>query len=211
MSYLSFSKRWAGYLKAKTGISAEKEAVLTYVIEVLVINVVNIFFTLLLGFLLGVFPGTLACLVTVAVFRHTAGGAHSASPWRCALITILVFPTLAMAASLLTHLNQLQTDILSTVVLLVGLISILMLAPVDTPAAPIISPVRRKRLKAFSLLAMVLVTCTIIMLRFSTWVHSEEISLCLVLSVIWVSFILSASGHRIMILVDAAKVPLQRR
>lgn len=64
MSYLPISKRCAAFLATRTGLAQEKEIILTYVIEVLVINLLNICLALLLGFFLGVLPGTVACLVT---------------------------------------------------------------------------------------------------------------------------------------------------
>jgi accessory gene regulator B len=202
MSYLSFSKRWAGFLAAKTNISPEQEIVLTYIIEVLVLNLGNLILTLLLALLLGVFPGTLACLITVALFRHTAGGAHSNSPWRCAVVTIAVFPLMALLAAHLSPLKQLYVDILIALSTITGFITISLLAPVDSPSAPIISPARRKKLKILSLLVMMLVTITLIILRQSTWVYAKEITLCLTFSVLWVSFILSKPGHRVMALID---------
>lgn len=99
MSYLFLSRRTAGYLAAKAGLDQEKEVVLAYIIEVLVINIGNLLLTLLLGMLLGVLPGTVACIAAAVLFRHTAGGAHSKSPWRCTAVTIVLFPAMALLAS----------------------------------------------------------------------------------------------------------------
>ncbi len=119
MSYLYISKRTAGYLAAKSGLSQEKELILAYVIEVLVLNVGNLLLTLLLGWFLGVLPGAVACIAAVALLRHTAGGAHSKSPWRCAAVTIAFFPAMALLASYLSAFEQQYTDILSTVTIAV--------------------------------------------------------------------------------------------
>ncbi len=202
MSHLSFSRRMAGYLSAKTRLEQEKEAVLAYVIEVLALNLGNLLLTLLLGMFLGVLPGTAACIAVVALFRHTAGGAHSNSPWRCAAVTITVFPAMALTASRLSALKLAGTDILSAVAILTGLILVVKLAPVDSPSAPIISPARRKKLKVLSIYALVIVVIAIIFLRRSGWAYTGEMQLCLVLSLLWVSLILSGPGHRLMSLID---------
>jgi len=205
MSYLFFSRRTAGYLAAKTGLDQEKEVVLAYVIEVLILNFGNLLLTLLLGMFLGVLPGTAACIAAAASFRHTAGGAHSKSPWRCAAVTIVVFPAMALLASHLSGFNSIYTDILSSVAIVAGLISVIILAPVDTPSAPIISPARRKRLKVLSILAFTLITMAIFFFRHSSWVYAKEIQLCLVLILLWVSSNLGKPGHRFMSFVDGIK------
>lgn len=99
MSYLGFSKRWASSLAAAHQLGEEKQAELAYAIEVLAITFLDAALTLIVGWILGVFWNTVACLVTIAAFRHNAGGGHSESPWRCALVTMTVFPLLALAAS----------------------------------------------------------------------------------------------------------------
>lgn len=206
LSYLNISKRLASHLSSKTRISSEKEIIVTYAIEILIINLINVMMTITLGGLLGVWQGTVICLITVAVFRHTAGGAHSKSPWRCAMVTIAIFPLLALLGKHLSGLNQNYTDILSVIGMFVGITSISFLAPVDTPAAPIISPARRKKLKVLSLIVVTLITMIIIFLRQSTGIQATQIQVCLVLSILWVSFILSKWGHRFMSFIDGINV-----
>ncbi len=202
MSYLTFSKNLAGFLTEKTGLDHEKEAVLAYAIEMLVITLGNIIFTLLLAALLGVLPGVLSCLAAAILFRHTAGGAHSNSPWRCAAVTITIYPALALLAMYITRFGITFVDALSAVVLLAGLITIALLAPVDSPAAPIISPHRRRKLKALSLAVFTIIAAAVILLRWSGWVYAAQVRICLILTVLWVSFMLSKPGHRLMGLID---------
>ncbi|MDD3653685.1 MAG: accessory gene regulator B family protein [Desulfotomaculaceae bacterium] len=202
MSYLSFSSRWANYLTDKARLSPEKEIVLTYVIEVLVINLFNVFISLMVGMLLGVFPGTVAGLFTMALFRHTAGGAHSNSPLRCGVITIAVFPLIALLAEFLSTIKQPYVDILSFLAVLTGVVAILLLAPVDSPAAPIISPSRKKKLKILSLIFMLLLAVILIAQRQSSWAFARQIQLSIVFSIIWASFLLSKQGHQMFLLID---------
>lgn len=202
LSYLPFSRHWARFLAANTNLTPEKEVIITYGIEVLVINLGNVLLTLLLGLLLGVLPETAACLGTVALFRHTAGGAHSNSPWRCAIITVILFPLLALLASFLSGLNHIYCDVITALAVLIALATIIVLAPVDTPAAPIISPVRRTRLKALSLAAIILVAATIVALGQSGREWAPAIRTSLSLSIIWVSFILSKTGNHAMAFID---------
>ena len=208
MSYLSFSRRWAAYLTTCAGLSQEKEVVLAYVIEVLVINVLNVVLALFLGFIFGVLPGTVACLATAFFFRHTAGGAHSNSPWRCGLITVAVFPLIALLAAHLAFLSQPYLDVITVTGVLAGLVKILQSAPVDTPSAPIRSPLRRKKLKAGSLIVLLGIILILFMLRQSLWPIARQVELCLALSVLWVSFMLSNYGNQFMVWVDGVDIKM---
>lgn len=210
MSYLPISKRCAAFLATRTGLAQEKEIILTYVIEVLVINLLNICLALLLGFFLGVLPGTVACLVTAFFFRHTAGGAHSNSPWRCGLVTVTVFPLIALLGLHLSFLSQSYIDTISAACVLMGLVKILQSAPVDNPAAPIISPLRRKKLKTGSLIVLLVLVLVLIFLRQSPWPYAQQVSLCLALSVLWISLMLSSYGHRIMAWIDGISIKKER-
>ncbi|TEB08601.1 putative accessory gene regulator protein [Pelotomaculum schinkii] len=210
MSRLVFSRSWARYLAANSNLSQDKELIITYAIEVLVINLINVLLTLLLGLLLGVLPVTAACLASVFLFRHTAGGAHSKSPWRCAMITVIIFPTLAFIATFLSQFNRISGDVISALAVLTGFTAVLVLAPVDNPAAPIISPVRKKRLKILSLMAVILIATAIIILGQVGWEQALAFRNGLSLSLLWISFVLSKTGHRAINFIDGINLTQRR-
>jgi len=206
LSYLSFSKRWANYLTVKTGLSHEKELVLTYVIEVLTLNLLSIAVALILGMLLGVLPGTAAGIAIAFLFRHSAGGAHSNSPWRCGIITVTVYPAIALLAMKLSMLDKSYADVLTALAIIVGLSAIILLAPVDSPAAPIISPARRKRLKISALIIMLILSMLLIVLSQNEWIYARQLQLCIAVCVIWLSFMLTRQGHKVFSYVDNIKI-----
>jgi accessory gene regulator B len=210
MSYLAFSRRWAAYLGRKTGLPEEKEIILTYGIEVLALNAANIALTLLLGVVLGVFQGTLAGLVTVALFRHSAGGAHSQSPWRCAAITVVAFPGMALLASYIVRLGQPFIDILTMASFLIGLLAIIRLAPVDNAAAPIISMSRRKKLKYIAITTLLSLAVVVFLLREFASVNTGDIRVCISLGILWVGFMLGGWGHGLMSFIDSFKIKKRR-
>jgi accessory gene regulator protein AgrB len=99
-------------------------------------------------------------------------------------------------------LKQIYTDSLSFVASLIGLVSVVALALVDTPSEPIISSARRKKSKVLSILAFTLITIAIPFFRQSSWVYAKEIQHCLVLSLLRASFDLGKPGHRFMSFVE---------
>jgi len=202
MSYLPVCKYLAKRLLSATGQTLEKEDILAYSIEVLIINAVNVTLTILLGFLLGVLEGTIACLFVAFLFRHTAGGAHSVSPFRCAVITILIFPLIALSAEFLTrltddfYLNALQ---ISAIIICGFLFAYL--APVDSTNAPILSTHRRRKLKALSIMAYISVALFIMYSKKYKYLD-DSVCLSIILCVIWSVFVMSKYGNNFFKYVD---------
>ncbi len=209
MSYLFFSSKIASYLVKKAKLNNEKEEVLAYAIEVLSLNLINIGMALLIGYMLGVIPGTIICLIIVTIIRTFAGGAHSNSPWRCAVITSLVFPVMALLAQELVHFDSNILDIFLGVAIITGFVTVFVLAPVDSPNAPIVSDNRRIRLKKLSLLSVIIICAIAVFIRYSI-PNKMEILLCIGFAVLWSSFILTNTGHIFFKAIDCLKI-LKRR
>ncbi|WXJ86901.1 Accessory gene regulator protein B [Moorella humiferrea] len=96
---------------------------------------------------LGLLPEMTAALVTMATYRLLSGGPHCSAYYRCLILSALTLNLLAFIGHRLAHF---MAGILPAGFLLVYGVSLLIarrLAPRDTEAAPIISPVRRARLK----------------------------------------------------------------
>jgi accessory gene regulator B len=201
-----FSKKLAHNLAAKHGLGQEKQAEIAYAIEVLTLNVLNAVLTLTIGWILGVFWGTLICLLTIAAFRHNAGGGHSDSPWLCALVTMTVFPLLALIARQISDWSVFYIDALALVSILTGFICIFIYAPVDNPKSPIVSSEWRRRLKLVALMVMSTVAALIIGLRFIGWEMAAEFRMCLALSIIWISFNLTHTAHHLWCSIDRIRL-----
>lgn len=202
---LTFGKKISGYLIVNSGLPPDKEPVLLYAIEVLAGNIVNIAMSITAGWLFGVLPGTVSCLATVFLFRHTAGGAHCSSPWRCMVITASVFPLLAVLASHLSG-KQPYANILTALSLIVGLVAAIRLAPVENKAAPILSEVRRTRLKIASVSVLFLLAAILLIARLNHKVYFKEVQLCVALSILWVCLMLTGFGHRLLSFVDGVAI-----
>lgn len=177
------------------------EEVLAYAVEVLSLNILNLGSCLIIGYLGGVFTQTLICLVCVSAIRIFAGGAHSNSPWRCAIITALVFPAMGLASAILAQAGQVLRDSFLIVSFFLGFLTLYFLSPVESLAAPIISQNRRTKLKRMSLLSFLIILIIVVYLRFYVTI-SMEIQLSFALGVLWISFILTPFGHKFFILFD---------
>ena len=60
-------------------------------------------------------------------------------------------------------------------------------------------------MKVLSLAVFTLTAAAVVCLRQSDWVYASQIRVCLILTVLWISFMLGKPGHRLMCLVDRIK------
>jgi len=206
MAYLIFSTKIAHYLIKKTNASADKKEILAYAIEIISFNFINIGMSLFIGYILGVLPGTAVCLLTVFAIRIFAGGAHSNSAWRCAIITALLFPSMGLLANKAWLIMMpLIADVFILISFIISSFLLFFLAPIDSPNAPILSLARRTRLKKLSLVSMGLIASITTIIRLSN-LTSTELLICIAFGVIWSSFILTPTAHKLFKILDNPKL-----
>ncbi len=194
---LNFCKKWAASLASQNQLSPDREAEITFALELLVINIFNLAFTLLLGWILGVFTLTLVCIITVTLFRHTAGGAHSDSPWRCAFFTILFFPLMALFARYLSFFSYQYMDMLMLAGIITGLLLLLRYSPYETPQAPIISPLRRAILRKLSFMALGISAAIMAVLSLSSWPPASLFQMGIFISMLWATINLTPLARKV--------------
>ncbi len=197
-------QRLALFLGQENDLAQEKAPELAYALEILFINGLNLIFTMLIGFLLGVLPGTIACILVATAYRHTAGGAHSRSPWICAIATMTIFPALAYLGTYLASGAHFYSWIITAAAVLIGFYSVHRYAPVDSVQAPIISPDRRKRLKRYSYVVIGILVTILLTLEMVTnlWFHARTVQVCMALTVLWVSFNLTDTAAYLWCMLD---------
>ncbi|KUG03765.1 hypothetical protein ASZ90_018800 [hydrocarbon metagenome] len=197
-------QRLALFLGQENDLAQEKAAELAYAIEILLINGLNLILTMLIGFLLGVLPGTIVCILVATAYRHTAGGAHSRNPWTCAIATMIIFPALAYLGTYVAAGPDVIRWAIVATAGLIGIYAVYCYAPVDSAEAPIISPVRRNRLRRYSAFVIgILVTMLLLLEVISPiWLYGHIIQVCAALTVIWVSFNLTNNAATIWCMLD---------
>ncbi len=197
-------QRLALIMSQENDLAHDKAPELAYAMEILFINGLNLLLTMLIGYLLGVLQGTIACVLVAIAYRHIAGGAHAKSPWVCAVATMIVFPALAYAGTYIAAGPHIYSWITEAAAVIVGFYAVHKYAPVDTPKAPIVSPDRRKRLKRYSYLVIgILVTMMIALELISTlWLYSTAIQVCAALAILWVSLNLTHTAASLWCMLD---------
>ncbi len=197
-------QRFALFLCQEKNLPQEKAPELAYAMEILFINVLNLLLTLSIGFILGVLPGTMVCIMVATAYRHTAGGAHAGSPWICAIATMIIFPALAYLGTYLAGQLDIYGRSIAFAAALAGFWAVYRYAPVDSVQAPIISMERRKRLKRYSYVVIGILICAMLAMEMISdlWLYVRAIQVCAALTILWVSFNLTDIAGSLWCMLD---------
>ncbi|GBF32173.1 accessory gene regulator protein B [Desulfocucumis palustris] len=108
----------------------------------------------------------------------------------------------ALLGSFLSQFGQGLVDAISAGAFIAGLAAMILFAPMDSPSAPIISSLRKKKLKIISIAFVFLETFAVLLIRESSWQYAVVVQSCVALTLLWVSFMLTRKGHKLMSLID---------
>jgi accessory gene regulator B len=189
----------AAYLREKLELSAADEEVLRYGLQVVVYALTGLLSMGLAGWLVGALPTALAAALSAGALRLFSGGAHSRSPLTCNLVG-------AAMASLLGKAAKVAAPLLATPILLLMLLAgfipaalaVWRLAPVNSPAKPITSFVRRRKLRWLSLAALLTLTVGQLVLV-PRW---PALAVAVGIGTWWQTFTLTWAGHRFATMLD---------
>ncbi|HBT48077.1 MAG TPA: hypothetical protein DEA73_09440 [Peptococcaceae bacterium] len=208
MPKLNITRPTAAYLRDKLQLTPEQEEIALYGLQTILYPVTGLAAVVLTGHFFGCLATTLAAALAAGFLRLWSGGAHSGSPLTCALTSTVVFAVLGKAAVLAA---EALTPAASLTVLVAGLAFCLpvvyRLAPVDSPAKPILAADYRRRLHHLSVAAVVLLTTAqVLLLRAGAY----SLVLALSLGLGWQTFSLTRAGHRFATFIDKLTTSLGR-
>lgn len=191
----------AAYLKEKLNLTPEEEEIALYGLQVIIYPLISLLSISLVGWLLGCLYTTLAATLTAAFLRLWSGGAHSRSPLTCTLLGAVVSPALGKTSLILTpHISPFNLFIIVILGSLLSLTFVWRLAPVDSPAKPLLSPEYRQRMRRLSITSVFFIAAVQIALLAAA--GAPAVVLALSLGLWWQTFTLTRAGHRFATLID---------
>ncbi|WP_338834110.1 Accessory gene regulator protein B [Moorella humiferrea] len=191
----------AAYLKEKLNLTPDEEEIALYGLQVIIYPLISLLSISLVGWLLGCLYTTLAATLTAAFLRLWSGGAHSRSPLTCTLLGAVVSPAMGKTSLILTpHLSPFNLFIIVILGSLLSLTFVWRLAPVDSPAKPLLSPEYRQRMRRLSITSVFFIAAVQIALLATA--GAPAVVLALSLGLWWQTFTLTRAGHRFATLID---------
>ena len=136
--------------------------------------------------------------LTVAIVRLFAGGAHSSSPWRCALVGAVVLGVIGRLAIFLAVYATPDLPSLMILSTITVLVAVWRLAPVDSPAKPITDPRHRRNLRRGAMAAVILIGLLELVLEFRHDGLTSSLAVAMALCLLWQAFSLTGTGHRLL-------------
>lgn len=126
--------------------------VVAFGLEVALGGLLQLAVFIIVAWCLGLVPEMLVALATMASYRLPAGGVHCSAYYRCLLLSLLTLITLAFLGGGLALAVEGYFPVLVVAVFAANLVIARYRAPAAVPAAPIINPRRRSRLKQIAYL-----------------------------------------------------------
>ena len=169
-------------------VTIEKEEIIEYGIKIAIYEVIVVSSLIALSLALGIVKYFLIYFCNFGILRVSTGGAHMKSRLVC-FITYLLVMLGIVYLSIYLPINNLWIAI---PVFFVNIMTVLVYAPGDTSEKPIINKRIRKRLKLVSVVTLVIYFG----LALIVWTFDKTVYSIIVLSTIYVTFLLSPTGYK---------------
>ena len=155
MRYTPISEKTSEYLAKEFDYSEEKKEILAYAVENILLTVVGFVMVIAVGFAVRAPVETLSAAIAGGILRKFSGGAHAATRTSCLVIGAVLYPGVGWLIKTLSPFWGYQG--ISIIIFgLVALLLVLIYAPVDSPAKPIVSQEFRRKLRKGAIISVVL-------------------------------------------------------
>ncbi|MFL0247761.1 accessory gene regulator ArgB-like protein [Candidatus Clostridium stratigraminis] len=191
----------AAKISEELKLDNDKRDVIAYGMFAIIDIAFSIFLVIIFGLFFHVTIEALIVCLTGSILRKYSGGAHAASPGKCAAITTIVCIGLALFLKLLIAniITPSVLYILGIVIYVISYYLIYKLAPVDSPSKPIKKKEKKDRMKKGSSLVLSIYTILVIAslgIYFYTKNKSFLVySSCVYGGTMWQAFTLTKAGH----------------
>jgi len=190
---VKFTEQIADIFKDKLNLDNDTTEIIDFGLKYVFLTLANLAVVLFIGWLLGYLGAVVAVVAGNAGLRIFAGGAHCSSPGRCLVLGALTIPFLGKGAAIFAPLLMPYYGFIEGLIFLCVLALTWKLAPVDSPAKPVLTERHRKRLRLFSFLAVAALTFFSVFF----WQKGDyAISLGLLLGMVWEAFMLTRWGYK---------------
>ncbi|HOJ12089.1 MAG TPA: accessory gene regulator B family protein [Clostridiales bacterium] len=199
----NFSNVLASKIALYLNLDKEREEVLAYGAFGFIHTLWSTLLLVMFGVLFQSLPIILIIAFTVAALRKFSGGAHAASPNRCAAISVLVFGTLSLIIKYAAiYANILSVILYQTASFVFTYVILYKYCPVDTPNKPVKKQELRQKLRKASFISVFCYFCITVFLwagflkTNASFMRASIISICT--GMLWQSITLTHVGHFII-------------
>lgn len=198
----------ASKVSTKLPINQDEKEVIAYGTFVLLQTILTIVILAVFGIVFNVLLEILIISTSSSLLRKYSGGAHATHPINCALISLIVFGTLALLEkNLIVNIDFKYIIVLIIIVFTFTYYIMKKFSPVGTSTKPLKNENIRKRLKRKSI-NFVHILLGINLVWVLTYLQTDNfkfisIALCISLGIVWQSITMVSLGYKIIYSLDA--------
>lgn len=205
---MSLTNKLAQKISAELNYDEEKSAVISYGIFAFLQILASLALVALLGALLGVVFQALVVSFASSILRQYSGGVHATRPSICLIIGTIATIAVTMIAHYCSRLIPIEYLMIIIVVIIASsFYLVIKYAPVDSPAKPIRTDSKRKRMKKFSLIILSIYFVLVFVLVMISLIGRDhlylEFAMCICVATCWQVFNLTIKGHSFLKKVDS--------
>lgn len=171
--------------------NTEKQKVIAYGLEVIIGAIIKIIVFTTLPLALGIFPQTIAAMITGGFFRLSAGGAHCTAFYRCLLSSVAVFLTMGFMSRYFA--TVLPVMVIAYLTAFIAIIIAYFKSPAETSAKPIRNKTHRRNLKIISVLTPIIYLVAINLIPLN-----KGLILASSMGLLFQAYTVTPSGYRFM-------------
>lgn len=205
---MSLTNKLAQKISSELNYDEEKCAVIRYGMFAFLHILASLALVIVFGFLLGVVFQAIVVSFASSILRKYSGGVHATKPSICLVVGTAATIAITMIAHCL--INCIPIEYITCINVLIIAFSYYLInkyAPVDSPAKPIKTQNKRKKMKKFSLIILSVYLVCVSVLTVICLIRRNilyiEYALCICLAVGWQVFNLTIIGHRFLKKVDS--------
>jgi accessory gene regulator B len=154
MSINSFSNKLTDVITNELDYSEDKKEIIAYAIETACLFIIGSLLIMLIGYILNAFWAAVYAAVFGGLLRRVSGGAHFNSPLKCMIFGSVIYGLIGFFAMKMIDLGLINNYFL-LLILLFSLLTVSVLAPVDSEAKPLHSGSFKTKLKAASIIFII--------------------------------------------------------
>lgn len=196
------ANRVASKIAKELSYPDEQKRVIAYGLIAIFQSLLMTTIVLLIGFILNTFIESAIMCFAVSILRKYSGGSHACSIASCTIIGIIFCTVFALISKMLGTVLTSPIFLLITGILIFGfaLIIAILKAPVDSPNKPIRSVQKKKKMKNFTLIILIIyfVISMILLLNFNRSPAFISAFISLLFSVAWQMSSLTIPGKTIL-------------
>jgi accessory gene regulator B len=199
---------FAEYIALELKLDKDNKEVIAYGIFALLQTLISILLVMIFGIIFKCIVESLIIFLTVSILRKYSGGVHASSPERCIILgtIICIGETLIVKKIIYPIINIKLLIVISAIVFIFSYVTVIKLAPLDSPKKQIKNDTKKKKMKRSSIIILTIYLIIVVFINISGIYHNLDYlfiyAICIEIGSLWQTFTLTSKGYLLVSRLD---------